>query len=174
MKKWFQKLLEIFLKHIEEEKDPETPKPPEDPETPKPPEDGEFPVGLKWLHPDVSGWQVTSRLKSVQVTGNRITLNYDRAKVWPAREEAGATVNANPWIIAEIDGKWYAGTWEWMRYGQTTKNRVARGDHVKRPPMSGSWEPKSGDRVGFMVSGLIRGRTRNVSERTNLVWITWP
>ena len=133
----------------------------------------EFPDGITWLHPDVSSWPVTSGL-SVSVGTSRITLDYDKANVWPAREEAGATVNANPWVVAEIDGTWYAGTWEWMRYGQTVKNRVINGGHVKRSPMDGDWEPEQGQRFGIFVSGLIRGRTRNVQERTELVWVVWP
>ena len=147
--------------------------PPEQPpgEQPEPPSD-EFPAGLTWLHPDVSGWPVTASL-SVSV-GNQIKLDYDKASVWPGRQEAGTNVNANPWVIAQVDGKWYAGTWEWMRTGQTVKNNVIRGDHVKRAPLSGDWKPQSGERVGIFVSGLIRGSTRNVSERSNVVWVVWP
>jgi len=159
---------------LEERNEPET----EATSTPTPetaPEatEGEFPEGVKWLHPDVSAWPVTSDL-SVSVGASRITLDYDKANVWPAREEAGATVNANPWVVAEINGKWYAGTWEWMRFGQTVKNRVINGGHVKRSPMDGDWEPERGQRIGIFVSGLIRGRTRNVSERTELFWVEWP
>ena len=24
----------------------------------------------------------------------------------------------NPWVIAQVNGKWYAGTYEWLRPGQ--------------------------------------------------------
>jgi hypothetical protein len=141
--------------------------------TPEPDPSDDLPAGITWLHPNVSNWTVTTTLNA-SVTGNRITLDYDKAGVWPGRDEAGTNVNANPWVIAEIDGKWYAGTWEWMRTGQTVKNNVVRGDHVKRAPMSGDWKPQSGQRYGLMVSGLIRGQTRNVSERSKVVWVEWP
>ena len=141
--------------------------------TPEPDPSDDLPVGITWLHPNVSNWPVTATLNA-SVTGNRITLDYDKARVWSGRDEVGANVNANPWVIAEIDGKWYAGTWEWLRAGQTVKYNVVRGDHVKRSPMSGDWQPQSGQRIGLMVSGLIRGQTRNVSERSNVVWVVWP
>jgi hypothetical protein len=146
---------------------------PGDPQPTPGPTPDDLPAGITWLHPDVSAWPVTASLNA-SVTASRVTLDYDKANVWPGREEAGTNVNANPWVIAEINGKWYAGTWEWLRTGQTVKNNVVRGDHVKRAPMSGDWKPSSGQRIGLMVSGLIRGQTRNVSERSNVVWITCP
>jgi hypothetical protein len=146
---------------------------PEPGATPTPSPSDDLPAGITWLHGNVSSWPVTATLNA-SVTGNRITLDYDKANVWPGRDEAGTNVNANPWVIAEINGQWYAGTWEWLRTGQTVKNNVVRGDHVKRAPMSGDWKPKSGQRIGLMVSGLIRGSTRNVSERSNVVWVEWP
>lgn len=180
MKSWLLKLAKsLKIQELIDWLDPQPETPPVDPPegpsdpTPEDPSSDELPKGLTWLHPDVSRWPITASL-SVAVGTSRITLNYDKARVWPGRDEAGTSVNANPWVIAEVDGRWYAGTWEWMRTGQTMKNNVVRGDHVKRAPLSGNWKPQSGDRVGLFVSGLIRGSTRNVSERSNVVWVTWP
>ena len=130
--------------------------------------------GVRWLHTDVSGWSETVSLRSVRVSGGTITLDYDKAKSWPGRDHAGAYVNANPWIFVHRDGTWYAGTWEWLRHGQTSKSvRSVNGDHIKKSPLN-SFSPRSGERYGFMVSGLARDRARNVRERTNVVMVTWP
>lgn len=130
--------------------------------------------GVEWLHADVSGWRETGRLSSVRVSGDSITLDYDRARSWPGVNHAGAYVNANPWVFVYRDGRWYAATWEWLRRGQTTKSaRSVAGDHIKKPPLQ-SFRPKSGEVYGFMVSGLARDARRNVRERTQVLMYRWP
>lgn len=125
---------------------------------------------IHWLHADVSGWAQTANLHA-SVGGGSINLAYDKAKVWPAMGGA----NANPWVIVNLNGQWYAGTFEWLRYGQTAKpmSVLSGGGHIKVPPLS-SWRPRSGERLGLMVSGLARDSTRNVKERSNIVMVTWP
>ena len=131
-------------------------------------------AGVRWLHADVSGWKETGNLRSVKVSGGMIALNYDKSRSWPGKNHAGAFVNANPWIFVYRDGAWYAGTWEWLRHGQTSKSvRSVNGDHIKKSPLN-SFSPRSGERYGFMVSGLARDKARNVRERTNVVMVTWP
>ncbi|MDD5705135.1 MAG: hypothetical protein PHR35_04360 [Kiritimatiellae bacterium] len=126
---------------------------------------------VRWLHHNVSGWAQTANLSSVRISGGSITLNYNKARVWP---EVGG-VNANPWIFVNLDGTWYAATWEWLRFGQTTKAVTSvRGDHIKKAPLN-NFTPVSGETYGFMVSGLARDKsTRNVSERSNIVMVRWP
>ena len=46
------------------------------------------------------------------------------------------------------------------------------GDHIKVAPLS-SWEPRPGERMGLMVSGLARGGLSNVKERSNVSMVTW-
>ena len=129
---------------------------------------------VTWLHENVSGWAQTANLSSVNVNGGSITLNYDKANSWPGRNAGGANVNANPWIFVYLDGRWYAGTWEWLRTGQTTKStRAVNGDHIKKAPLN-NFVPRSGEVYGFMVSGLARDSTRNVQERSNIVMVRWP
>ena len=125
---------------------------------------------IQWLHADVSSWPQTASLHA-SVGGGTINLPYDKAKVWPA--VGGA--NANPWVIVNLNGQWYAGTFEWLRYGQTAKPMtvLSGGGHIKVSPLS-SWRPRSGERIGLMVSGLARDSTRNVKERSNIVMVTWP
>ena len=145
---------------------------------PPPPDDPpELPADLKgvqWLHKDVSGWAVTGNLESVNVSGSKICLDYDKASAWPGKQHLGLVLNANPWIFIHQGGTWYAATWEWMKVGQTCKNKSAvAGDHIKKDPL---WEfsPKSGTAYYFMVSGLARDSATNVSERTNIVKVVWP
>lgn len=127
--------------------------------------------GVKWLATDVSGWSQTASL-SASITGSEIKMNYNKSRVWPAVDG----VNANPWAIVNIGGKWYAGTFEWLRYGQTSKPKAvldgSKGDHFKKAPLS-SWQPQAGERFGIMVSGLARTSTRNVKERSNVSMVTW-
>ena len=128
---------------------------------------------IKWLHTDVSSWPVTASL-TASVDGGWIRFPYSKSTVWPAVNG----VNANPWVIVKwTDGRWYAATFEWLRFGQTSKPvgvlDGSRGDHIKKPPLSG-WRPHSGERFGIMVSGLARDGNRNVLERSNVVMVTWP
>jgi len=131
-------------------------------------------AGVVWLHTNVSGWAQTGNLRSVTVTGGAISLDYDKAKVWPGKNHSGANVNANPWIFVNVGGTWHAGTFEWFRTGQTAKAvKTVAGDHIQQPPLN-RFRPKSGERYGFMVSGLARDSARNVQERTQVVMYTWP
>jgi len=129
--------------------------------------------GVSWLHTDVSGWEQTGTLKSVLVNSSTITLDYDKANVWPGVSADGTILNANPWIFVKQDGKWYAATFEWLRPGQTSKDiKSVNGDHIKQSPLK-DFVPKNGEVYGFMVSGLARASERNVQERTNIVMYEW-
>jgi hypothetical protein len=130
-----------------------------------------------WLHSDISGWPQTSTLSSVTFSGNDICMDYDKANQWPIYDASGTDVVANPWIFIYQNSQWYAGTWEWMRPGQTCKSVSAvAGDHIKRAPFdeASGWTPQSGTVYYFMLSGLARWSERTVSERTNLVRVVWP
>ena len=127
---------------------------------------------IKWLHTDVSQWAVTASL-SANVSGGTIHMPYSKSKVWPSVDG----VNANPWVIVKMDGQWYAATFEWFRYGQTSKPvgvlNGSMGDHIKVSPLN-RCRPRSGERIGLMVSGLARAKSRNVKERSNVSMVTWP
>lgn len=128
---------------------------------------------ITWLHTDVSGWPVTASLNA-SIDGGTINMPYTKSRSWPAVDG----VNANPWVIVKwSDGKWYAATFEYFRFGQTSKPvgvlDGSKGDHIKRAPLSG-WRPRSGERFGMMVSGLARSSLRNVRERSNIDMVTWP
>lgn len=127
---------------------------------------------ISWKGKNISDWPVTTSLRA-SVSGSTVTLNYDKSRVWP---EVGG-VCANCWAIVNIGGRWYAGTFEYLRSGQTSKPSYtldgSRGDHFKVSPLS-SWRPRSGEVFGLMVSGLCRGGLSNVRERSNIAMVRWP
>ncbi|HRT06167.1 MAG TPA: hypothetical protein P5204_10755, partial [Kiritimatiellia bacterium] len=154
------------------------------PQAPAPPESahGGWPAELKdvaWLHENVRDWPATAKM-TASVGNGLINFPYDKANVWPvATSGVEAGTNANVWAIVKIGGVWYAGTWEWLRKGQTSKpagclgHTGGYGDHFKKAPLS-SWTPKSGESFYVMVSGHARSSGRNVMERANPVKVTWP
>ena len=141
---------------------------------PEPEPEPDDPIDLNkviWLHTDVSGWAVTATLRAIKIGETTVTVDYDKACVWP---DGGDGVNANPWVFVKLDGTWYAATWEWMKVCQTVKNLIAiDGSHIKVPPLD-TWHPESGETYYFMVSGLARMTERNVLERSNLLKVVWP
>ncbi len=132
---------------------------------------------VTWLHTNVSGWRETVNLESVTFRGGQICLNHDHADAWPHGDINGVVVAANPWVFIFHDGRWWGATWEWMRPGQTCKNKSSvAGDHIKRAPFdeASGWRPRAGQVLYFMVSGLARSGMRNAEERSNVVRVVWP
>lgn len=135
-------------------------------------DNGGEPINLSqvtWLHTDVSGWTKTATLNA-SVSGSSMIMDYDKARVWPSTD--GSVANA--WIFVQIDGQWYAGTWEWMTPGQTVKEKSAvSGSHIKVGALK-NFSPRSGETYGFMVSGLARDGRRSALERSNVDMVVWP
>ena len=144
------------------------------------------PSQVRWLHTNPTNWSVTSTITDVRirdVKAGGICVEHTRAGRWPVVNINGTPLEGNPWVFAEIGGRWYAGTYEWNRPGQTCKLTVAGkhgtptdelGPHIKVAPMT-NWKPRSGDRVGFMVSTPARyGADGPRRERSNIVIVTWP
>lgn len=146
----------------------------------------EFPAdfeGVVWLDTNVSSWPETAVL-TMQVTPTAVILNNSKTNEWPITPNAlvGSCCNANAWVFAQFDGTWYAVTWEWIRKGQTAKNRSAfEGNHTRVPPFccngQPAWQPKNGEVYGLMVSGMARlnrfGPTPVFPERSNVVLWRW-
>jgi len=140
------------------------------------PTPSEFPKDLIWLGVDVSGWKITAKCPCT-VKGNTIVLDSDKKSVWPkAGGIDGGVTNANAWIVLNYKGQNYAATWEWMAFGKNTKKLTGKlGSYIKRSSVIPyNWHPKSGEKIGLFVSGLCRDKTRNVSERSHVCWVTWP
>jgi hypothetical protein len=126
---------------------------------------------VTFLHTDVSRWQVTSRVTRVKILESDLCIEHTKAGRWPVVDG----VEGNPWVIARVNGRWYAATYEWLRGGQTCKgiDRNNIGPHTKVSPLD-SWRPQSGETVGFMVSALARTGRGSVAERSNVVLVRWP
>ena len=123
---------------------------------------------VKFQGANISAWPITFALSDVKIGASEVTFTTTPAQwgaTWP-----GYTVNklvhGNPWCFAFRDGAWQACTWEWIRAGvhdrETAKLRACFGGL------------KSGEPIAICISGLARNAQRNVSERSNLVWITAP
>jgi len=128
---------------------------------------------VTWLHSNVSGWAQTASLRA-RVSGGSMIVDSSKKNSWPSVSKGGTAVNANPWIFVYQSGRWYGATWEWLRPGQSSKpTAVVNGAHIKKSPLN-NFRPRSGEVYGFMVSGLARDKTRNVKERSNVVFVRWP
>ena len=144
---------------------------------------------VRWLNShNVSCWPEASQISSVEVRqSGQICIDHSKKGQWPEAFPIGSDpLEGNPYIIVKIDGTYYAATYEWLRPGQVCKLGFAGplsityagedslGRHTKRPPLQ-DWEPKGGEVIGFMVSGLARLRVKpNAVERSQIVWYRLP
>ncbi len=138
---------------------------------------------VEWLHHDVSDWPETSTITGVEIdddTSGRICIEHTKRRDWPGvRGVVSVVVAGNPWVFAQVDGQWYAATYEWLRprqecklVGKTPSREL--GPHIKRPPLD-RWVPQPGERVGFMVSTPARTGPRGpLQERSNIEFVVWP
>ena len=129
------------------------------------------PRSITFLDPDISGWPETSRITRLEIGAPPICIYHTKAGQWPVKDG----LEGNPWVIANMGGRWYAATWEWLGPGQQCKGMSAEaiGPHIGRAPLS-SWRPRSGELVGWAVSARARFRADTVQERSNVVWSRWP
>jgi hypothetical protein len=130
---------------------------------------------VSFLHTNISGWPSTSQITSVRITGSQICVYHTKSGRWPVKVLSGVAVEGNPWVVANRNGRWYAGTYEWLRPGQICKGITAGniGGHIKRAPLD-NWRPRSGEQVCFIVSTLARDANRTSNERTNVSCVRWP
>jgi len=101
--------------------------------------------------------------------GENVVLDSSKRNTW--RGIYGCC-NANAWLFVKIDDVWHAGTWEFMRVGQTTKSTHALvGAHFRAAPLN-RFLPKRGEIYGYMVAGITRNGIGdlNVSERSNIAF----
>lgn len=130
---------------------------------------------VTWLHSNISGWAQTSTITSVTISSSNICIRHTKAGAWPIVTVNGTPLEGNPWVIANIGGRWYAGTYEWLRPGQICKGITASniGPHIKKSPMA-NWVPRSGETVYFGVSTGARFGGGHGDQRSNFVRMTWP
>jgi hypothetical protein len=128
---------------------------------------------------DVQNWAVTSDLNA---STTRIMLNipYSQANQWPAhptvKARDGSPMNANAWILDNINGQWYAATFEYLKVNQQSKPLAVitgAGGHITQAPMT-SFKGESGKQYAVMVSTFARNGLRTINERSEIKFITWP
>jgi len=132
---------------------------------------------VTWLHRNVSTWAVTSTVTNVSVTRDTVCVDHTKAGNLPTSGFGDIEVEGNVWIFANINGRWYGATWDWLRVGQTCKSITADEfgrDQIRISPMDASWAPRAGDTIGFMISTRARDSVEAGEERTNVVLVTWP
>lgn len=128
---------------------------------------GGFSLGdVNFIHENVSGWAETATHNVTDISTETVWLDSDKKDAWPTMQG----VNASCWVIFKVNGAWYASTFDYMRPGQVSKgiDDPAIQTHEFR------WRPSHGEEIGFMVSGLARDARRNVSVRSNVVFVTFP
>ena len=118
----------------------------------------------------VKSWPIGASM-NLSIGGGLINMPYSATNSWPGITIYGTVVNANAWGIVKEGGVWKAGTWEWLRPGQTTKNLSSfRSGHFKS---IGTVPLRNGDLYGFFVSGTVRSGQVNTARRSNYVVWEW-
>lgn len=137
----------------------------------------EFPAGIRWVYGrDIASWPVTINLSSATHTRKSVTVRYDRLQDIPAWYVPGDPNNHNNvngciWLVREYQGVWYIGTFDYLRVGQMTKDFGPAPNYM--------FDPRPGDRIGFMVSTMARAEDGTYAngqvyrERSNIYWTTW-
>ena len=129
-----------------------------------------------WLGPNVGVWPQTSNLDA-SVNGGTINVPHSKRNTWPisSRFAASQRVNASMWGFVKVGTRWYAGTWEFLRKGSTTRSTSAFGGAGHFRPPIGTFRPRNGEIYGFMVSCVARDdlRGNNCRERSNVVLWRW-
>jgi hypothetical protein len=127
---------------------------------------------------NISGWPIQERVLDVSISSSQICVDYSGRGSKPTFD-IGIPVDATLWVFAQFNGVWYGATWDHVRPGTFCKAENAHSlgsEQIMRAPMDGSWVPRSGDQIGFMVSGgYVRRECRPETVwRTNIKLITWP
>jgi len=120
----------------------------------------------------VKSWPVGATMGNFTINNGLINMPYSASNSWPGISIFGTTVNANAWGIVREDGQWKAGTWEWLRIGQTTKklSSFQRGHFTSIRDIT----LRDGDLYGFFVAGTARGgQPTNVAQRSNYIVYEW-
>jgi len=141
---------------------------------------------ISFADPSPAHFKVTATLSNVSVnapTGGSgpVTVCWDWTHP-PWNTYGSKAVNGNMWIIAKIDGRWHAGTWEMTATKldnhacRTTEAKAGQPPFIQSHGPTAEWHPKSGEQIGHMISTVTRGGIPNGSqnERTPIVMTTWP
>jgi len=145
---------------------------PEAPDVTPPPVPEGFPTELNTNSRDGDPRKLEETIYAeLRISGKYIQILTKDSRKWRTVNTEGG-VNANIWVMAERNGKWFATTWEWMRPGSWSKPwNKCRPDHAKSSVMPSNYSIQNGDYI--FASTIVRHpRHRNGSERTNLMKVS--
>jgi hypothetical protein len=139
-----------------------------------------------WLHTDVSGWDVTSTVTGGHITHDELCVYHTKAGEWPKvygifPEDPEAPMEGNIWVIARVEGLWYAATFDYLRPGDECKYEdFSPSGEGPGPSTFGAvplstWLPQSGEPVYMFMSTLARHEVLGpLQERSDYVRLIWP
>ena len=124
--------------------------------------------------PDIGRWPVTHDL-TASLSGNNVLLKQSATSAWPTKPYQDKPLVGNSWVVANIGGKWYGASFEWLGKGTQSRGKyTVAGDHIKYPKVfPADWRPAPGETIYVCVASLSRGGMRSVDERTPLKKIVW-
>jgi len=124
--------------------------------------------------PDIGKWPITHDL-AASLSGNNVLLKQSATSTWPAKLYQDKPLVGNSWVVANISGKWYGASFEWLAKGAQSRGKyTVAGDHIKYPrAFPADWRPKVGETIYVCVASLSRGGMRSVDERTPFKKIVW-
>ena len=156
-----------------------------DPDDPETRDDIISPEGL-----DIVNWTKTSEITNVNINieNGQVCIPHTKAGQWNPTQNVNAPsaedpVEGNAWIIVPLDDdKDYAAPYDWlsaegpchMLNAETLSNLYEQLPQRTGVTELARWKPVSGDRIGFLVSGLAKSDLENVKERSNMLIITLP
>jgi hypothetical protein len=131
------------------------------------------------LGENLTNWAVTSTMTGGGWSNGELCTPHTMAGRWPTAPffgDYGTLIEGNQIVFAKIGGKWYGGSGEWLRPGQTCKgvpsNMGPDTFYNASGPLS-YWIPQSGEWYGLAVSMPSRAGVQTGTERSNVILVQW-
>jgi hypothetical protein len=150
---------------------------------------------ITWLHGasaafetsgHVADWDVTSTVTGTHFDYERLCVYHSKAGEWPEvlgifSEDPEAPMEGNIWIIARVEGTWYAATFDYLRPGDECKfedwspTGEGPGPSTFSAEPLATWVPRTGEPVYMFMSTVARHEPLGpLHERSDYVQLTWP
>jgi hypothetical protein len=147
--------------------------------------DGIDPALITWVDgtTNISNWAVTAQITDWSFDGNgTVCIYHTKQGLWPlvSIDENPPNIEAMIGFVANVNGRWYGSAYDWMGQGRACKYEPPENwgrDQIRTFPLDASWPgPHSGEKIGIWMSAPASTRipSRSVSERTNILFVTWP
>ena len=136
---------------------------------------------VRYLHRNISGWEVVSRITRIDISGRGICVYHTgagrlgRSRLGNPGEQID--IEGNVWVFAQFGGRWYGATWDWLRPGQQCKGESPSSlgpEQIRISPMDRTWRPRTGDRLCFAMSSRARDGVEAGRRRSNIACRTIP